>query len=193
MEGLTFPLFVFIAWIVFSVVRSAAKAAGELDKKQRAPGAPLPKNLPGMNPDFLEMLRQLERVSRGQAAEPVPRPVPASVPRRLPTPAEEPEFVESVQSLEVAVRRAERKEVSLDSASELAARRRRETAARRERPRTEADHAAFDARIRAEPDATVVETPKLEGAQRLLGHALIWSELLGPPISLREEREPTSR
>ncbi|HEU4827585.1 MAG TPA: hypothetical protein VFT04_00175, partial [Gemmatimonadales bacterium] len=184
----------FIAWVVFSVVRSAAKAAGELEKKQRPPVGPLPKSLPGMNPDFLEMLRQLERASRGAGGAPEPHPVPASGPRRLPAPApaEEPEFVEDVKSLEVVVRRAEREEVSLDSASELAARRRRETAARRERPRTEADHAAFDARIRAEPDATAVEAPKLEGAQRLR-HALIWNELLGPPVSLRDDRDATSR
>lgn len=198
MEGLTFPLFVFIAWIVFSVVRSAAKAAGELEKKQRPSAGSLPKSLPGMNPDFLEMLRQLERAGRGAGPELTPRPVPPSVPpsapRRIPAsaPVDAPEFVENVQSLEVVVRRAAREEVSLDSASELAARRRRETAARRERPRTDADHAAFDARIRAESDETAVETSKFEGAQRLR-HALIWSELLGPPVSLRDERDATPR
>ena len=130
MEGFGFPLFVFIAWIVFSVIRGAAKAAGELQKQQRA-GGPVPKSLPGMNPDFLELLRQLERAGRSAEGEPPTAPAPAA-PRRLPPsrrmpespPREEAEFVEDARSLEVDVHRAAREEISLDTASEAAIRRR---------------------------------------------------------------------
>ena len=202
MEGLGFPFFVLIAWVVFSVIRSAAKAAGELEKKRPPPTGTLPTSLPGTNPDFLEMLRQLERTSRGQGAEPAPRPVPAQrpipaprsgqaqAPGRVRPPArtERPEFVEDVRTLEVA----SREEVSLDTASEAAAQRRREVAARRERPRTAADHAAFDARVRAEPAEPAEAAATSEGVARLRS-ALVWSELLSPPVSLRDERGPTPR
>ena len=200
MEGLGFPFFVLIAWVVFSVIRSAAKAAGDLEKKRPPPTGTLPTSLPGSNPGFLEMLRQLERASRGQPAQQAPRPAPAprSTPttRSVPAPGrarplartERPEFTEDVRSLEVS----SREEVSLDTASEAAARRRREVAARRERPRTAADHAAFDARIRAEPAEPAEAAATTEGVARLRS-ALVWSELLSPPVSLRDERDPRSR
>ncbi|MGE5926896.1 MAG: hypothetical protein ACM357_06060 [Gemmatimonadota bacterium] len=204
MDGLGLPLLALIAWVIFGVIRNAARAAGELEKRPPPPPDALQKSLPGMNPDFLEMLRELERASRGQqrpepAVPPAPRPAPvprpaarpgAPPPRRaIPAPEELPEFVENVESLEVAAR----EEVSLDAASEAAARRRREAAERRDRPRTAADHAAFDARIRAEPEkAPASGTPALEGVARLRS-ALVWNELLGPPVSLRDERGPTSR
>jgi hypothetical protein len=116
--------------------------------------------------------------------------VPPATSRRsaLPIPEEAPEFVEDVRSLEVAAR----EEVSLDTASEAAARRRREVAARRERPRPPADHAAFDARIRAEAEQAAPTAPKLDGAARLRS-AIIWNELLSPPVALRDEREPRRR
>jgi hypothetical protein len=199
-EGFGFPLFVFIAWIVFSVIRSAAKAAGELQKQQRTGGG-VPKTLPGMNPDFLEMLRQLERAGRS-AEEPIPAPAPTA-PRRLPTapprrqvepPArDEAEFVEDARSLEVDVHRAAREEISLDTASEAAIRRRREAAARRDLPRSGADHAAFDARIRAEADKTAAAPAAAPLATARLQHALIWNEILGRPVSLRDEPDPRSR
>ena len=206
MDGLGFPFFVLIAWVVFSVIRSAAKAAGELEKKRPPPPDTLPTSLPGASPDFLEMLRELERASRGrQRPDAPPHPVPprmpprrpasapqqASAPRRGPPPEQDPEFIENVQTLEVA----SREEVSLDTASEAAARRRREAAEQRDRPRTAADHAAFDARIRAEPAKTAAPppaAPALQGVARLRS-AMIWNELLGPPVSLRDERGPTSR
>lgn len=197
MDGLGVPFFALIAWVIFSVIRSAARAAGELEKRPPPPPDALRTSLPGANPDFLEMLRELERASRGEprpapAPRPVPRPAarPAPAPRRtVPAPQDQPEFVENVQSLEVEAR----EEVSLDTASEAAARRRREAAEQRDRPRTAADHAAFDARIRAEArQAPAPAAPALQGVARLRS-AVVWNELLGAPVSLRNEREPTSR
>jgi hypothetical protein len=184
-EGFGFPLLIFIAWVVFSVIRGAAKAAGELQKQQRTGGA-LPKSLPGMNPDFLEMLRQLESASRNPEAP--SRPRAAEVPAR-----DEAEFVEDVRSLEVDVHRAAREEISLDTASEAAIRRRREAAARRDLPRSGADHAAFDARIRAEADKAAGAPAAAPAATARLQHALVWNEILGPPVSLRGEPDPRSR
>ena len=191
MEGFGFPLLVFIAWIVFSVVRTAAKAAGQLPRQPGPDGRPLPKSLPGMNPDFLEMLRELERATAGR--QKAPASAPGTQPRRLPPPVldDEAEFADEARSLEGEVTRAERVEVSLDSAAEEAIRRRRESAARRDRPRTAADHAAFDARIRVEP-VQASSDPTNEATARLR-HALIWNEILGRPVALRHEPDITSR
>ena len=181
MEGLGFPLFVFLAWVVFSVLRGAARTAGELQRKPRGSGQPLPGSLPDRSSEFLEMLRQLERAREG--AETAPRRLPA--PRQV----DEPEFVEDVRSLEGEVRRAAREEVSLDTASEQAIRRRREAAARRELPRTPADHAAFDARVRSPSDKTTAAAVPPAATARLQ-HALIWNEILGRPVALRDEPNP---
>jgi hypothetical protein len=87
---------------------------------------------------------------------------------------------------EIAPARAAREEVDLDLQSIEVARRRREAVAERERPRTAVDHAAFDARIRAQPaDATAVALPTARPAS--LREAMIWREILGPPRALSDE------
>ena len=49
---------------------------------------------------------------------------------------------------------------------------------------TRKDHTAFDSRIRQEPaDATAVRPLSAER----LREAMVWREILGPPVSLREE------
>ena len=50
-------------------------------------------------------------------------------------------------------------------------------------PRTRADHRAFDERIRQEAaDKTAVAASRA----RRLQQGVIWREILGPPVSLRE-------
>jgi hypothetical protein len=110
---------------------------------------------------------------------------------RLP-PVEEMEERESlevepeVRSLESEVRRAGRQEVDQDEDAEQIEARRIAAAAARDAPRSKSDHAGFDERIRQQPadhTATRGYTPQQ------LRDAMVWREILGPPVSLREERE----
>jgi hypothetical protein len=111
--------------------------------------------------------------------------------RRLP-PAEEVEERESLEitpevySLETDVRRAERAVVDQDDEAEEVVARRIAAAEANAAPRTRAEHRAFDARIRQEPadkTATRAYTPKQ------LRDAVVWREILGPPVSLRDDGE----
>jgi hypothetical protein len=54
------------------------------------------------------------------------------------------------------------------------------------KPLTKADHRAFDARIRQEP---ADKTATRGYTARQLRDAVVWREILGPPVSLREEEE----
>jgi hypothetical protein len=89
-----------------------------------------------------------------------------------------------VRSLEGEVRRAGRQEVDQDEDAEQIEARRIAAAAARDAPRSKADHIEFDQRIRQQPadhTATRGYTPQQ------LREAMVWREILGPPVSLREE------
>jgi hypothetical protein len=89
-----------------------------------------------------------------------------------------------VVSLEQEVHRPQRPRVDHDDAAEEVVRRRIEAAQARDRGLTKADHEAFDIRIRQEPaDHTAVR--RFTPAQ--LRDAIVWREVLGPPVSEREE------
>jgi len=191
---ISFPVVILIGWVVLNVIRGAAKAGAEQARRQPKPDSGSG-TLPAENPDFLELLRQLEQS----------RSVPHGRPRRLPAPGDigysaddAPEFTEDAESLEaesleVEVLRPTREPVSLDAKSVEVARRRRLAAASRERPRTDRDHAEFDARIRAVADQTAAGPPSDVELARLR-QAMIWREVLGPPVSLRTAGdEPTPR
>src|ERR1700694_5163836 len=87
-----------------------------------------------------------------------------------------------VPSLEGIVPRTPRVEVDSDDEAEAVAERRKADAEANTRPLGRADHAAFEARIRQEPaDATATQGNSI----RRLRHAVVWREILGPPVSLR--------
>jgi hypothetical protein len=89
-----------------------------------------------------------------------------------------------VRSLEGEVRRAGRQEVDQDENADQIEARRIAAAAARDAPRSKADHIDFDQRIRRQPadhTATRGYTPQQ------LRDAMVWREILGPPVSLREE------
>lgn len=100
---------------------------------------------------------------------------------------EEPEVV----SIETSGQRTERVVVAYDEAADALARRRVAEAAERARALTKADHSRFDARIRAEtpPAPAPAEPRRPVAAGSTLRDAVIWSEILGPPVS---ERSPSS-
>jgi hypothetical protein len=92
---------------------------------------------------------------------------------------------ERVVSLEREVRRPQRVEYDQDSGAEELVRRRIAAAEARSGPLRKADHKAFDARIRQEPaDHTAVR--RYTPAQ--LRDAIVWREILGPPVSERDPR-----
>ena len=195
------PAIVFgLMWLVFSALRKAGSTPSNRNSPRRPPGGPPtsgapPRALPPAtraDPTQREALR-LEDLLRelgrtlDQGSGPLGRPADRSLP-----PAEEVEERESlevspeVRSLESVARRPERAVVDLDDEAErVAARRIAETEAK-SAGLTKADHQAFDARIRQEtPDGTTAGGY----STRQLREAIIWREILGPPVSLRDEAD----
>jgi hypothetical protein len=97
------------------------------------------------------------------------------------------EVEEEVRNLETVERRPARREVDFDDEAEQIVQRRIRAAQERDRALSKADHQVFDAGIRAVPDATRVARPKLES----LRQAIVWREILGPPVSLRKPDSET--
>ena len=141
-----------------------------------------------------ELERNLEEVAGTQSGSGSPLPAPRRpTEARLPesaSPAEEEdveereslEEPEQVVSLETDVRRPARVEYDQDTEAEGIVQRRIEAARARDRALGKADHKAFDARIRQEAaDHTAVR--RYTPAQ--LRDAVVWREILGPPVSER--------
>jgi hypothetical protein len=130
-----------------------------------------------------QLLRQLGR-TLDQAGGPLGRAPDRPIP-----PAEEQEERESLEvapvarSLETDTTRSTRVTVDQDDEAEHVAARRIAEVEGRVRPLTKADHRAFDQRIRQEPaDKTATRG---YSASRLRD-AVVWREILGPPVSLRD-------
>lgn len=130
------------------------------------------------------MLRDLQRTLE-EAAEPggsyptLPLPQAEEVEDRRSLEIE-PEIV----SLEHEVRREARVRVDRDEEAGEFEARRIQAAAARDHARTKADHAAFDERIRQE---VVDHTATRAYTAQQLRDAIVWREILGPPVALREE------
>jgi hypothetical protein len=192
-----------IVWLLFNLLgrgkdsgRTAARKAPSLPTlPPRAPGAADPTQQEGSRLERLlrELERNLEEVAGTQPGGRSPAPVPQR-PRTasLPGPAPDEEDVEEresleeperVVSLEADVQRRQRAVYDQDTEAEEIVRRRIEAARSRDRALSKADHQAFDARIRQEPaDHTAVR--RYTPAQ--LRDAVVWREILGPPVSERE-------
>jgi hypothetical protein len=112
--------------------------------------------------------------------------------RRLP-PAEDVEERGSLEttapevgSLETEPARGERAVVDQDDEAERVIQRRLAAAETNLAPLTGADHRAFDQRIRQEP---ADKTATRAYTAKQLRDAVVWREILGPPVSLRGEGE----
>jgi hypothetical protein len=133
------------------------------------------------------LFRELERRLEQASPERGPRGRPATI--ALP-PAEEVEERASLEiepevvSLEQETKRPARVRVDRDEGAERIEAARVTAAEARSGSLTRADHVAFDARLRQQPaDATAVRPPTAER----LREAMIWREILGPPVSLRDQ------
>jgi hypothetical protein len=188
-----FAIGVGVLWVILNLLgrrkrSSDPRAQSPAARPQVRPPTTLPRST-GADPTQREgarlqdLLRELGKTLDEAAG---PRGRPSSV--RLP-PAEEVEerasleTVREAQSLEQDVRRPERKVVDADDEAEVIAARRIAAAEANARPLGAADHQAFDAQIRGEAaDATATRASNV--AQ--LRQAVIWREILGPPVSERQ-------
>lgn len=193
-------------WLVMNAIRKAgSKPTGTRPPPSSPPATPRPpgsrdtparaRSLPSVGgadatqregQRLEELLRDLGRTLDRSAG-----PMGRAPDRGLP-PAEEVEERESlettpqVRSLETEPHRPERVMVDQDDGAEQLVARRIAAAEARSAPRTRADHQAFDKRIRQEA-ADKTATRAL--ATRRLRQAIVWREILGPPVSRRGEEE----
>jgi hypothetical protein len=189
------PLLLFAAvWFVVGLLgRAGKKNQGTRPSRPHSP-RPLPES-PGTDPTqqegsrleviFRQMQRALEEGQQGNRPAPArPRPTYEDVGegRSLEAEAE-------VVSLETEVFRQGRRRVDQDDEAEQIEARRIKAAAARDTARSPVDRAAFDERIRQEP---AEHTASRGYTAKQLRDAMVWREILGPPVSLRRESEPDS-
>ena len=192
-EGL-FAFLVFIAWLGFNAFKlwgkiteaaehytpsSPTGAADELGADERQLDATQREGLllEMAKGNFVRALEEARRQSRVEAAD-------------LSTydGTEEGESLErepEVISLEEAVRRPGRSVYTQDAGAEELVQQRIAAAASRDTTLTKADHQMFDQRIRQEP-ADKTATGGYTAKQ--LRDAIVWREILGPPVSERDQR-----
>ena len=178
-------------WVVFNLLTK-----GRQQGSSRSPSLPteLPPAAPPSRGDPTQregsrleaLLREFERaLESGGGAGPLGRP--SGVPLPTAEDVEERESLESeptVVSLEGEATRPERAPVSQDDGAERLVARRIAAAEARSGAHTRVDHAAFDQRIRQQPaDATAVWSMTPEQLRR----AVVWREVLGPPVAMRNE------
>jgi hypothetical protein len=181
-----------IIWMLMNLIGGGRKKTPPPKVPRRQP-APTPLS---SRPDATQqegsrlerMLRELERaLEESTQIEQVERPTALSLPS-----AEEVEERQSLEtdpqivSLEGEVRRESRPRIDLDDEAEQIEARRIAAAASRDRESSKKDHAAFDQRIRQEP-ADHTATQGYTAKQ--LRDAVVWREILGPPVSLRDREK----
>lgn len=177
--------FGFLVW-VFQVLRAGTKGWTRRGPSVPAPRPYRPDATQSEGQRLEELIRHLEGrldqqtgTAGGKSTAVVKRPAPAQ-PRARPRPAApKPRIAESAEggSLEAPVDR--------EAEAEALERRRLAAVAAREEALTDADHAAFEVRVRAdrEPDAAAAPIRRLDARQ--LRDAFVWNEILGPPAGLR--------
>ena len=188
-----------LMWLVANALRKAGSTAS------RKPGAPAPSTraprpvvrslppAPGTDATQREGM-QLERLLRelGRTLDQSAGPLGRAPDKRLPE-AEDVEEGRSLEatprearSLEPAPARRERAVVDLDDEAEQLIARRAAAAEANAAPRTRAEHAAFEARIKAQP---ADKTATRGYTAKQLREAVVWREIFGRPVSLRGEGE----
>ena len=125
--------------------------------------------------EFQRSLENAETSARRHAGESLPDDEDVEERQSLES---EPEIV----SLEEEVRRPSRHEYTQDADAEQLVQRRITAAAARDTARSKADHVQFDERIRKEP---ADQTSTRGYTAKQLRDAVVWREILGPPVSER--------
>jgi hypothetical protein len=166
----------FGAWALAGLVRriwaESSKHPSESSSAKSQPSRPLPAGT-DRERALLEMAKgnfvRLLEEARRHSAEPY-------------DPGEEGDA--EVVSLEQEVRRAPRREFTQDDDAENLVQRRIQAAAARDSAKPTVDHRKLDPRISKEQ--TDHTATRAYTAQQLR-HAVVWREILGPPVSLRDE------
>jgi hypothetical protein len=194
MEELKGLLLFAAVWFVVGLLgRAGRKNQGLKPNRQPPSRRPLPQ-AHGNDPTQQEgsrlelVLREFQRAMENAGEQERPA---QSLPQRYEEIEEgrsleaEPEVV----SLETVVSRPGRRRVDQDDEAEQIEARRIKAAAKRDSARSPVDHAAFDQRIRQQP---AEHTAARGYTAKQLRDAIIWREILGPPVSLRRESETDS-
>ncbi len=177
-----------VLWFLINLLAGGKKKSPPPPRvPQREPLPPVPHSSPDATQregSRLEMvLRELGRTLEEAGVE---RPEGMELPDDKDV--EERESLETepeVVSLEQEVRRAPRQAYTQDQDAERLVRKRITTAAARDTARSRAEHLEFDRQIRQEPaDHTAVTGY----TAKQLRDAIVWREILGPPVSERSEK-----
>ena len=181
-------------FLVARVIKQVSQRAGEGTSTPLAPRAPgdAPETMAELWQEMRAQLEIARRQQEGRAELPAPvkRPGPATrmtAPKRLPAPKARfpvPVPVERGGSIEVASREVSLSELDQDDGAEALVQRRIDAATARNGEWTMGDHTRFDAKIRAAIPITA-EVRK----RHPLRQAMIWREVLSPPVSLRDREE----
>lgn len=181
----TLALILGVLWVLMNLLTGRKKPPPD----PPFPREPLPPSLPDATQregSRLEMvLRQFERALQEAETGPLGRQT------QLPLPDDEDveerqslEHEPEIVTLEEEVRRPARREYTQDADAEQLVQKRILAAAARDTARTKAEHQEFDQRIRKEP-ADKTATPGYTTKQ--LRDAIVWREILGPPVSERPD------
>jgi hypothetical protein len=176
-------------WFLFNLINNARrKSRGPAETRQPEPMRPRPRPF---RPDATQregsrlelVLRELQRSLEDAAQS--GRPTATMPPVEDVEESESLEMEPEVASLEGEVHREVRQRVDRDDEAGNVEAQRIQAAAARDTARTRTDHLAFDQRIRKEA-ADHTAAPMYTGRQ--LRDAVVWREILGPPVSERDER-----
>lgn len=194
-----------LMWVVVNALRKGGSRPPDRSGRPSSTKAPLPRPpdqtrpgtasqspAPGGSPRFDPTQRegtQLERLLRelgrtlDEGREAAQRPAVRTLPPAKPgTTSGSLEAAPEGQSLEVDPARGERAVVDQDDEVERVVQQRLAAAEANLQPLSEADHQVFDQRIRQEP---ADQTAARAYTARQLREAIVWREILGPPVSLR--------
>lgn len=173
-------------WFLFNLLTGLKRKSQPPSPPQaRAPVEPAPPSRADATQREGSRLQQVLREFERALDQAGPTGRPPSFPLPDAEEVEERESRESepkVVSLEQAVHRAPRREFTQDEDAEKLVARRITAASVRDAARTKKDHVKFDSPIGQEPaehTATRGYTPQE------LRRAVVWREILGPPVSLR--------
>lgn len=201
------PLFVLlVVWWLFGLLTSGKRGKQRREQRRPRSGPSLPVPLPPARAEGADPTQQegskLERIMRE-----FERALEETAQRREPATGTEPswdaaeeweveptesrsleEFEPEVRSMEDDFHRPEREVVVLGGDQDALQAERVAYAEARNRALTTSDHQRFDARIRAlqAPVPSVEADAPPDDRQLRLRQAVIWREVLGPPVAMRD-------
>jgi hypothetical protein len=180
MEGLVVLLiFVFVMSAFRGLVNQQKRGTRPTRRPPRTPsqgGSGQPSSIRELLEEFRRSMEEAERKTGGGSVTVLEPPTPVATPRLGPRPR--------VKRLALETSSAPAA-VDLDDEAEAVIQERRRWAEQHSKALTDADHEAFDERIReAQKKKPVVQPPTRAHELRQM---IIWREVLGPPVALRDD------